>query len=150
MSRSYCPWTHLASLPHITFGVTRLPHGSGWWLPEDNAIVLDDRLTRVERRVVLGHELVHAERGDNNCALLSPDGGRLARRQETNADHVSGSRLATVAEIADALILYPIDPELVARELDITVNLLRLRLHSLSEQEKTYIHDQLQRVQLAA
>lgn len=139
----YSPWDHLESLPHITFGITRLPHGQGWWLPDMEAIALDSRLDRVERRCVLAHELVHAERQDRNCQYEGPDGGRQARRQELHADRVSSARLVDVVDLVDALRAHPYDPDLVAEQLDVTPDALRARLQSLTDDQRTEIEASL-------
>lgn len=136
---AYSPWDHLRDLPHIAFGVTRLPAGKGWWMHDLQAIALDSRLGRVERRTVLAHELVHAERQDRNCHYVGPDGGRLARRQEVHADRVAAERLITLDDLLDALQVHPYDPDQVAEQLDVTPDALRARLQALTAEEEQHI-----------
>lgn len=136
----YCPWRHLASRPDITFGITRLPVGDGWWLPDERAIVLGDHLDRIGRRTTLTHELVHAEREDTNVCRHGPDGPRLARRQEVAADRISASRLVTLEQLATALA-WARAPEEAAAELDVTVPVLRRRLAMLTTDEVLWVEE---------
>lgn len=139
----YSPWEHLAALTHITFGLTRLPAGHGWWLPDMKAIALDDRLNRVERRCVLAHELVHAERLDTNCHYDGPSGARAARRQEASADVIAAHRLITIDDLVFALREHPLDPPAVADALDVTTTALRTRLCALTPFDKKHIEHRL-------
>lgn len=139
----YSPWDHLESMPEVTFGMHPLPVGDGWWLPEHRAIVLDPKLSQVERRTVLAHELVHAERDDRNCHHDGADGGRLARRQETHADKTAALRLITLDQLVDALRHYPLDRAMVAECLGVTQPALTTRLQMLTDEEKTEIEQRL-------
>jgi Zn-dependent peptidase ImmA (M78 family) len=139
----YSPWEHLADLTHVTFGVTRLPTGQGWWIPDMKAIALDDRLTRVQRRTVLAHELVHAERGDSNCHYEGRLGARQARRQEHSADLIAAHRLITLEQLVAALRQHPLDPAGVAEVLEVTQSALRIRLAALSQADKRHIEQRL-------
>lgn len=139
----YSPWDHLQSMEHVTFGITHLPVGDGWWLPDLQAIALDKKLDRVGRRVVLAHECVHAELNDMNCHLDGPTGPKSSRRQETRADKISSKRLVTLDDLAEALSVHPLDPDKVAEELDVTKGLLRIRLQHLTCREKTWIEKNL-------
>lgn len=143
MTVRYSPWEHLRTLPHITLGVTRLPAGKGWWMPDLQAIAIDSRLGRVERRTVLAHELVHAERQDENCHGVGPDGSRLARRQEAHADRVASERLITTEDLLDALRAHPYDPENVAEQLDVTRDVLVARLQAMTPEEKDHVTEVL-------
>jgi Zn-dependent peptidase ImmA (M78 family) len=146
---NYCPWAHLTAQPDITFGVTRLPAGQGWWLPGERAIVLDDRLDRRGRRSVLAHELAHAEVGDTNCSMEGPDGARLARRREVAADRTAAARLITLPRLADALA-WSRAPEEVAAELDVTLPVLRRRLQDLTPLEVAWVDDRIAAIERAA
>lgn len=53
-------WAHVAERP--------LPHGyEGFYAPGLDLIVLDSRLTDVQRRCVLAHEISHAQHRDAGC-----------------------------------------------------------------------------------
>lgn len=145
----YCPWADLAGREDVTFGITRLPVGKGWWLREERAIVLDDRLTRTERRTYLAHELVHADHNDHNCAHDGPDGPRIARRRETAADNVAARRLVALEELADALA-WARAPQEAAAELDVTVPLLQRRLAALTDEEKGQLEQHIARIEEGA
>lgn len=140
----YDPWRHLALMTHVAFGVRRLPHGHGWWLRDVPGIALDDRLGRIRRRCVLAHELVHAEHDDPNCATQGPDGVRIARWIERRAERTAARRLIDLDELAEAIAWAPLCPEQVADQLDVTTDVLLVRLRQLTAREKDYIESRLQ------
>lgn len=142
---TYCPWEDLASRPHITFGVTRLPAGYGWWLPAHETILLDDRLDRVGRRVYLTHELVHVDHDDEQIAMCGEDGPRLARRQESRTDRITARRLIDLTRLAAAAATHPHDPGAAAAELDVTEDVLACRVEHLDEAERAWLSCELER-----
>lgn len=147
----YSPWADLRERPHIccdahTF---ELPHGGGWWLPDVLGIVLDRRMTRVERRCALAHELRHVDHGDEQVAHIGPDGPRLARRQEARADREAARRLVTITDLVDALLAHPQDGALAAEQLDVTEHVLRIRLVNLEPAEAGQLRDALEEEQSA-
>lgn len=135
---SYDPWSDLHARPHICcdWHTHELPVGDGWWLPDVLGIVLDRRLSRVQRRCALAHELVHVDHGDEQVAHVGPDGPRLARRQESRADQEAARRLIDVHCLAVALRAHPDDPATVAEELDVTVDVLHCRLDTMHPAER--------------
>ena len=137
---TYSPWRTLAALPHLTLGVMRLPRGRGWWLPVDQAIVLDDRLNQAERRSVLEHELQHALAGDTRCD--GPDGPRQERRQERRADDRAARRLIDVDALADALV-WCLGPDELAEHLHVDSRTALTRIRGLDDTEKDYIERRL-------
>lgn len=133
----YSPWRTLRGLPHLTLLVTRLPKGQSWWLPVDEAIVLDDRLDRVQRRCALEHELQHVFAGD--CRLTgSPDAARLTARREVQTDERAACRLISLDDLTDALV-WALCPEEVADALDVDVRTARARIRALTDDEKREI-----------
>jgi Zn-dependent peptidase ImmA (M78 family) len=138
---SYNPWVDLGSRPHICCDsqTVELPAGNGWWLPDVMGIVLDRRLTRVERRSALAHELVHVDNGDEQVVRIGPDGPRMARRQETRADREAARRLIDLSALAAALCAHPHNPTAVADELDVTVEVLHCRLDHLRVEERAVL-----------
>lgn len=135
---NYNPWADLGDRPHICCDShsVELPVGSGWWLPDVMGIVLDRRLTRVERRCALAHELQHVDYGDVQVHSVGPDGPRMARRQEKRADREAARRLVQVQELAAAMRAHPHNPAAVAEELDVTLDVLRCRLDTLHAAER--------------
>ncbi|MCZ2837182.1 ImmA/IrrE family metallo-endopeptidase [Modestobacter sp. VKM Ac-2985] len=148
----YNPWADLGSRPHICCDshTVELPTGVGWWLPDVMGIVLDRRLTRVERRCALAHELQHVDRGDVQVFAIGPDGPRLAQRQERRADREAARRLVEVQALALAMRVHPHDPAAVAEELDVTVDVLRCRLDTLRPAERGLLVLDLAEVEHAA
>lgn len=145
---TYSPWRRLRALPHLTVLITRLPKGESWWLPVDEAIVIDDRLDRVQRRCALEHELQHAEAGD--CRITgTPDAARLTARRERETDARAARRLIDVDELADALA-WALCVEELAEVLDVDVRTARARVLALTEAEKREIAARLARREDAA
>lgn len=141
---TYNPWAQLRELgPRFAFGIARLPAGRGWWCPDVPGIVLDKRLTRVERRSVLAHELVHVEEGDRQCASVGPDGSRQARRRERKADVTAARRLIDLDALA-AAELWGRHPTEVAEELDVDLHTLRVRVETLDDDERAYLRGRLE------
>lgn len=138
---TYNPWADLGARPHICCDShsIELPAGSGWWLPDVLGIVLDRRLSRVERRCALAHELQHVDHGDVQVHSVGPDGPRMAIRQERRADREAARRLIEVHALIAAMKAHPYDPAHVAEELDVTVDVLRCRLESLNPEEKALL-----------
>jgi len=134
---TYSPWAALRALPHLTYISTRLPAGRAWWLPADDGIVLDDRLTRIGRRCALAHELAHADAGDTACADAV-----LSGRQELRASAKAARWLVTLDGLVDGL-LWAQDEHQLAEELDVDVETVRARLASLTDAEKDYIENRL-------
>ena len=124
--------------PEIVMAVTRLPAGRAWWLPQDQAIVLDDRLTQAERRSALEHELQHVLAGDEHCDPTLCDGSRMARRQERAADRRAAVRLITLDELADAL-LWCLGYDELAEHLHVDQRTVRARIRNLTDDDKRYI-----------
>lgn len=136
---SHDPWGALRdNHPDVTMAVTRLPAGQAWWLPEDRAIVLDDRLTQAERRSALAHELEHLVAGDTHCDPKLHGGARIGRRREKAADHSAAKRLITLDELADALV-WSLDYAEVAEHLHVDQRTVRARIKGLTQDEKNYI-----------
>lgn len=141
----YDPWADLRGREHITFGITHLPAGEGWWLPQIPAIVLNTGLSRIERRCVLAHELVHADDNTTQCAGDGPGTARIARRREANADEIAARRLISMEQLIDAL-QWALSPEEIAEHLDVTPRLARIRVMTLTDSEKEEIEKLLQQV----
>jgi Zn-dependent peptidase ImmA (M78 family) len=135
-SAEYCPWRDLAARDHLAFVVARLPVAEGWYLHDVPGIVLDDRLTRVQRRCVLAHELAHIDLGHyQQVAGNGPGTGRLARRNEAAADHLAARRLLPLGRLAEWL---PFASSLAeaADLLDVTERLLTVRIDRLAPDER--------------
>jgi hypothetical protein len=94
------PWRALREQPALRLVFATLPRhvGRGALLDVDGrrTIVLDDRLSRRERRAVLGHELVHAERN----ILYGPGVPRALIDKEENAvNRITAERLVPLHEL---------------------------------------------------
>lgn len=132
---TYDPWHDLYERAHITFGVTDLPAGDAWWLPQIPAIIVGRHLSRVERRCAVAHELVHADHDEQQCATDGPGTSRIARRRELDADLTAARRLIPLDRLIDAL-RWALGFEEVAETLDVTPRLARVRILHLTMAEK--------------
>ncbi len=109
-------------------------------MPSEHVILLDWNLDVAGRRSVLAHELAHVDLDH------VPAQGWFGRRMEHDADELAACRLLQdVAGIADALCVYPGDPDKVAAQLGVTIRVLRQRLMALTAPEKAYIEEHLAR-----
>ena len=94
------PWRALREQPALRLVFATLPRhvGRGALLDVDGwrTIVLDDRLCRRERRAVLGHELIHAERD----ILYGPGVPRaLIDKEEVAVNRINAERLVPPHEL---------------------------------------------------
>ena len=90
-----------------------------------DVIWLDPRLSQVERRCVLTHELVHLEYGHRGCQPPAVEQVVRARTAE---------RLVEVEDLA-AAVKWTVDPGELAEELWVTPMVLQDRVASLSAAE---------------
>lgn len=81
---AFNPWAWLRERPHIVLRWMRLPAGTrGLYVDGDEqVIVLDPSLGRVQRNATLCHEVIHAERGVTGARWLDERGieDEVARR----------------------------------------------------------------------
>lgn len=124
--------------PGVTMAVMALPAGQAWWLPEDEAIVLDSGLTQAQRRSALQHELEHVAAGDTHCDPGLSGAGRIGRRRERSADDRAAKRLVTLDELADAFV-WCLGFEEVAEHLHVDQRTVRARILGLTAEQKRYI-----------
>lgn len=94
-----------------------LPAGyEGLYAPNMNLIILDSRLTDVQRRCTLCHELIHAEWDDAGCM-----GGGKA---EIRAQRLTAETLIDEDGYRRAEALYDGDAYAMACELNVTMQVL--------------------------
>lgn len=134
------PWRTLRSLPSTDLIWTTDPKllggGKAAWYPDVDVIAMSPRLSQVERRCSLAHELGHRERGDR-----PGERGWFGRRQEQGADlWAARFLLPDMPAIADALAWSPWPSE-AAAELWVTEHLLRVRLDHLHPSERAYLRE---------
>lgn len=94
----------------------------GCWQPGARTILIDARLTPVERTVVLAHELGHAHHGHLCGADTAPD---LEKRQEHQADVYAAKALIDPLAYAYAEAINQ-DRHFLAEELGVTEDLVRV------------------------
>jgi Zn-dependent peptidase ImmA (M78 family) len=137
----YSPWRHLRSLPHIDLRFTDddqlLDGAHAWYYHRLRAIVMDSRLTQVERRSAIAHELGHVLRGDLPCGS-----DLLDARQESVVEQWAARKLIELPALADAL-KWSDDPDEVAEALWVTKDLLLTRIEHLHPSERAYLRRSL-------
>lgn len=124
------PWRHLAQHhPEIRVIWTRLP-GAHRGCTDGTTIWMDDRLSQVQRRVVICHETIHIERG-----IIPADAYEEARVKRLTAE-----RLITTDDLIDALRWHR-HPSLegLADTLWVDVGCVRTRLDTMTDDEQTQI-----------
>lgn len=122
---TFDPWAEIRRITSLRVHTIRLPdllHGC----TDGKSIYLDDRLTPMERRCVLTHELVHLWAGHNTC---QPPAVERAVREET-------ARLLIPLAFLREYLPWTRCPWELADELHVTETVLRDRLEALSEGER--------------
>lgn len=118
------PWRCIEAYPHVEVQVVRLPDKIAG-CTDGQTIYMDDRLTILEQRCVLTHELVHVHREHDGCQ--PPAVEREVRAQTARV-------LVPFDALQDALCWSGSLRE-VAEELHVTVPVLEDRLDILSSVE---------------
>ena len=128
------PWRHLAQHhPDVRVVWTRLPGGHRG-CTDGATIWMDDRLSQVQRRVVICHETIHIERG-----IIPADAYEEARVQRLTAE-----RLITTDQLVDAIRWHPHQSlEGLADALWVDVGCVRTRLRTMSADEQSHIESSL-------
>ena len=98
------PWAELRRRAHLEFMLAPLPAITGgavyWPEPGWAAIIIDPRLSRVERNAALAHELVHDERGGGaDHPGMPPSWAPVVARDEAAVDQEVARRLVPPAEL---------------------------------------------------
>ena len=137
------PWQRLAEewprVP-VTYADLGSPYKHGltrWKAGRPIAVVLHERLTQVQRRCTLAHELEHLDRGAPCESLRASIEQRVVR---ATARYL----LPDIALIADAVRLY--DLHRAADELWVTFPVLVDRLRTMSDAELSLIGDERESV----
>lgn len=138
------PWAQLAvSWPEVEVRVANLTSQWGLtiWHATGASIYLSHTLGRIQRRVVLAHELQHLERGQPCASLLSVDEDRVI---------ASTARwlLPDFAEVCETLAEQ--DIRAAAQHLMVTRRVLTDRLDDMNEAEAAMLGDVLKTVDLAS
>lgn len=126
MGEWYHPWREAESA-RIRVISRDLPGAlRGFWHSPSRTVVLDRGLSQRERRSVLAHELVHAERGDA-C--------RQSARVEAEVHEIAARRLVPLDRLVDAM-RWARSESCLADELWVDETIVRARLDGLTEMER--------------
>lgn len=133
----YHPWRRFRGLARWTLTQTTLPGDlAGLTIWPAGVVALDRRLSQVERRCTICHEIVHIERGP------VPDDDRLAAREESAVEQEVARRLIELQPLGEALAWSRHISE-AADVLWVTEDVLRVRLDHLSRSENAYLAGRL-------
>jgi Zn-dependent peptidase ImmA (M78 family) len=91
------------------------------WVPSERIILVDESITKAERRCALAHELAHIDTGDLATELCW-----YGARQETGADKLAARRLIDAHDLA-AVARWTQDSREIAEALEVTLGVLALR-----------------------
>lgn len=123
---TYSPLRELATHPgQLRIAYTHMPQRLGQYYADQRKIVLHDALTPAQERVVLTHELRHAELGHDDTAT-----GLLDDLQEQEA-HLATARLLIRIDDLLAALEHASTAEDVAQMLGVTPEVVRWRMLSL-------------------
>ena len=132
MSDRYDPWQHAAGLDlRIVFRELPGDLMGVYYHGPARVIALDSRLTQVERRCTLAHELVHLERGDDGRCASAWHESKL----EQQVHLIAARRLISTEDLAVTLILHE-HAWAQAEELWVDELTLQARLSGLSIAER--------------
>lgn len=124
----YNPWLDAVDL-NVRVITRPLPIDMlGCWHFPSRTVVLSKRLSQIERRCTLAHELVHVERGDTGPCV----------GQERAVHAVAAARLIPVEDLALAFLLHAHEQD-QARELWVDLATLRTRVAELTDTERAFV-----------
>ena len=129
---AYDPWGEVPAEWSVDF-VAMPVRGMCRW--DRRKILLDIRLSRVEERCTLAHEIIHAERG--------PFPRWLTTREESIVDTKAARRLIPLDALGEALA-WSLHPAVAAEELDVDPPTLDALLRDLAAAEVEVLRRRLQ------
>ena len=135
-----CPHASARALG-IRIEVRPLPNGVQG-LYDGKRILVRPGLDHAEERSTIGHELVHAERGDSGHALRKVQTVLDERDMERSVDEVAARQLIPLHSLAGTLAVAP-DEDAAAADLVVDVDMLRARLDTLTPAERSYLSARL-------
>lgn len=128
---AYDPWGEVPAGWSVDF-VVMPARGMCRW--NRRTILLDIKLSRIEERCTLAHELVHAERG--------PFPRWATAREEAAVNAEAARRLIPLDALGEALA-WSLHPAVAADELDVDPPTLEALLRDLAEAELEALHRRL-------
>lgn len=137
------PYSLLATMPevrlHWTDNQEVLQGRRARWFPVQKVIAIDKSLRPLLARCSLAHELGHVVFGD----ACGAEDGLYDLRRELRADEFAARLLLPdLALLARTVVLTCTDGH-AARELNVTLDLYRTRLDTLTPEERVVIDDQV-------
>ncbi|WP_375483235.1 ImmA/IrrE family metallo-endopeptidase [uncultured Jatrophihabitans sp.] len=127
----YNPWLDAARrypLVHIEWHPIAPLHAA--WCPSTDVILVDESISKAERRCALAHELAHMDAGDTGTSVCW-----FESRMESAADKLAARRLVDAHQLAE-VVRWAQDGREVAAELDVTPTFLKLRWRWMAPWER--------------
>jgi hypothetical protein len=128
------PWAAARRHPRLVIAYDTVPEGATWHRDADgDRITIDARASRRERRALLAHELIHAERGIGHpvASAATMQREEAIVRRETACRLVPLDELATFVERRGEL--EAVTPTLVADEFDVPEHVALEALRALQQ-----------------
>ena len=145
MSLSYCPWSDIGRrYPNVHVGVHDIAPARAAWVDDAQVVFIDRRLSRVEGRSALAHEIAHIDLGHEPRGMAWFD-----TRQEREATALAARRLISVDRFVEAFLWCRDDRELAA-ELQVDVPTLRARREAFTATEVSRIEYRIATIETAA
>jgi hypothetical protein len=128
------PWAAARAHPRLEIAFDDVPQGATWHRDEHgDRITIDVRATRRERRALLAHELIHAERGIGH-PVATP---ATMEREEAIVRRETALRLVPLEELAELVRrlddIEPVTALLVGEEFDVPEPVAREALFALRQ-----------------
>lgn len=126
--KEYDPWARLAAMPHVEVVLVKIS-GPEFGFTDGTVIELDYRLSKVQQRCTLEHELTHIDMGHTSWQPSAV---------EREVDRRVALRLVTIDELIDAF-RFTLDRDHAAWECDVTRDTLDDRMRCLTRDERAQI-----------
>jgi Zn-dependent peptidase ImmA (M78 family) len=142
---TYNPWLDACQrYPEVHIEWHDIAPARAVWSRDHDIILINETITRAERRCALAHELAHLDVGDEPTSDCW-----FAARQEQAADELAARRLVDLDDLARALTWCE-DPRELAECLDVTLDVLTLRAAHLHPAERGMLRAVIARRESAA
>ncbi|WP_377324677.1 ImmA/IrrE family metallo-endopeptidase [Pimelobacter simplex] len=133
------PYALLATMPDVRLHWTNdqevLQGRRARWYPDKRVIAIDKRERRLKTRCSLAHELGHVVFGDA-CGV---DEGLYDDRREQRADEFAARLLLPDLDLLARTIVVTVTDGHAANDLNVTLDLYRVRLDTLTPEEREVI-----------
>jgi len=132
------PWRALRERPTVQLHMIDLPDGV-LGATDGEHIWIERRQRQAQRRSTLAHELEHLDRGHTGCQPAAI---------ELEVEAAAARKLIPLTALAEAIVWASCEDEL-AQDLWVDRAMVRVRLSTLTDEERVYIEDVIARREAA-